>query len=366
MPQEFHFAILGCGAIAQTQAEAISALEPEAVKLAACVDSAAERAEALAAKFSSAASRSWQEVLADPRIDAVTICTPSGLHGVHTEEALAAGKHVIVEKPMDVSLEACDRMLEAAKRAGKILAVISQHRFDPASAFVKAAIDQGRLGKLVAVEVRVPWYRTQEYYDSGNWRGTWKLDGGGCLMNQGIHTVDLMRWLCGPLRSVTARMTTATHERIEVEDLIVGTLEFENGALGTLIASTSLYPGLTASIAVYGEKGTAVIDGDCLRTFSIVDGESLEPQEASHHAIQVATGGTRAAVAHSVPLRKTSETAWGWGEAHRVQLLDFVRACRGEQERPLIDGMEGRNAVEAVLALYKAALEKRPVELPLR
>ena len=195
-------------------------------------------------------------------MDAVSICAPSGLHADLGVRALRAGKHVVVEKPMDVSLAACDRLLAAQRESGKTLAVISQHRFDFASITVKDALDAGTLGPLVFAEARVPWYRTQEYYDSGDWRGTWALDGGGALMNQGVHTADLLRWLCGPVETVYAQARTLAHERIEVEDVVAATVTFANGAIATLSASTALYPGFAVRLSVHGTEGSAIIEGD--------------------------------------------------------------------------------------------------------
>ncbi len=352
-PRPFRIAIVGCGSIAPTHAAAIEAMQERGVTLAAVCDLVAERAEDLAGRFH-CPNTSFESVLSDASIDAVSVCTPSGLHADHAVLALEAGKHVIVEKPMDISLAACDRMITAANAAGRQLGVISQHRFDPASQRVAAALRAGELGRLIVVDARIPWYRTQEYYDSGDWRGTWALDGGGCLMNQGIHTADLMRWLCGPVSRIHATMKTAAHERIEVEDLLVATVEFESGALGTLMASTALYPGFPARLALHGTEGTAVIEGDRLLAFEVRGADALQPEAAHSHAIQVAMGGTRSAVANAGNLAAAAGGSQEWGDAHRSQLSEFVDACR-EGRSPAIDGIEGRKAVEIVISLYASA-----------
>ena len=205
---------------------------------------------------------------------------------------MRAGKHAIVEKPMEVSLAACDRMIAAEKQSGKKLAIISQHRWDHASRFVKDAVESGKLGKLILVDVNVKWWRTQAYYDAGDWRGTWALDGGGALMNQGVHTVDLMQWIAGPVSSVFAHTATAGHERIEVEDLAVATLKFASGALGTLTASTASYDGQPARLELYGTEGSAIIEGDRLKFFKLKDGTTATAEAVSAHAMSVARGGT--------------------------------------------------------------------------
>jgi predicted dehydrogenase len=357
------FALVGCGVIAPTHVRALLELEGRA-ELVACSDVVPERAQALATEFGLHALP-FEDVLADPTIDALTVCTPSGLHAEVGVPALLAGKHVVVEKPMDISVEACDRLLTAQATSGAALGVISQHRFDPASQVVKAALEDGELGRLVLADARVPWYRTQEYYDSGDWRGTWAMDGGGVLINQGVHTLDLLRWTCGPVRTVYAQSRTSAHERIEVEDVLCATLEFANGAIGTLMASTAAFPGFPARLAVHGTRGGAVIEGDRLAAFATVAGDVHATEVASAHAVQVATGGTRAAtraVEASASDDPVPSEADVWGRAHRAQLLDFVDAA--EQGRaPAVDGHEGRAAVELVEAIYRSARTRTPVTL---
>ena len=347
------FGLVGCGTIAPTHAQALAALEPEGARLVACVDIVPERAEAFGLEFGLAVT-DFDSLLADPAIDAVTVCAPSGRHAELGERALRAGKHVVVEKPMEISLAACDRLLAAQEASGRTLAVISQHRFDDASALVKQALDQGALGRMVYAEARVPWFRTQEYYDSGDWRGTWALDGGGALMNQGVHTVDLLRWLCGPVETVYAQARTLAHERIEVEDVVAATLTLANGAVATLSASTALYPGFPVRLAVHGTEGSAIIEGDQLHTLATKSGTIGGGQEAHAHALQIASGGTKAATAQGESLTAASDPAAVWGEAHRAQLSDFLHCCR-TGARPRVDGREGRKAVELILAVYESA-----------
>lgn len=362
-PAPLRFALVGCGVIAPTHVRALQQIADRA-ELVAVSDVVPERAADLAEQFGLEAV-DYADVLADPTIDAVSVCTPSGLHAAVGVPALLAGKHVIVEKPMEVTVEACDLLLDAQRASGATLGVICQHRFDPAAALVKAAVDDGDLGRLVLADCRVPWYRSQEYYDSGDWRGTWELDGGGSLMNQGVHTLDLLRWTCGPVRSVYAQARTASHERIEVEDVLCATVVFENGALGTVVAATSAYPGFPARLAVHGTSGGAVIEGDRLATLAVMGKEALGGETANAHALHVAMGGTRAATRVVDEATAVSSDAAAsdvlsvdpadvWGEAHRRQLLDFVDAVR-QGRAPLVDGIEGRNAVELVRAIYASA-----------
>lgn len=361
-PAPITFALVGCGNIAPTQAKALAALPGDA-RLTHCCDTNPATAAAFAATFG-LKTATLDEILADPAIDAVTFCTPSGLHASLGARALSAGKHVVVEKPMEITPAACEPLLAAQRASGRKLAIISQHRFDPSSQKVRATLDRGELGRLILAEARIPWYRTQEYYDSGDWRGTWALDGGGCLMNQGVHTVDLLLWLAGPVKTVYAQMRTAGHERIEVEDVVCATLTFANGAVGTLMATTSAYPGFPVYLGLHGTLGSAVIEGDELKTLAIRGRETIHGHSATAHAIQVATGGTRSATAHAaaIPDAPAAPGAWAWGDAHRAQFADFIRAIR-EGGSPLVDGIAGRAAVALINAVYESARTGRVVEL---
>jgi predicted dehydrogenase len=310
-------------------------------------------------------SESFESAMSNPNVDAVIVCTPSGLHAKLGVAALMAGKHVIVEKPMDVTVEACDRLLVAQHDSRRTLGVVSQTRFDRAAQQIKQAVDDDLLGQLIAVDCKVPWFRTQEYYDADDWRGTWQLDGGGCLINQGIHTVDLLRWICGPVTSVFAQARNARHKRLEVEDLVCATLGFADGAIGTLLVATSIYPGFPAQIAVHGTKGSAIIVGGKLSLLHVIGREPIGGQESGVPATSLATGGTRAASAGGAVLSDTEiDSADQWGEGHRLQLLDYIEAA-GAGTSPAIDGQQGRNAVEVIQAIYQSARTGDAVRLPL-
>ncbi|CAM2913748.1 Gfo/Idh/MocA family protein [Rariglobus hedericola] len=357
------FAIVGCGSISPTHAKALRALPPADARLTHCCDINTTLAEAFAKQFDLKIA-SFEELLADPAIDVLTFCTPSGLHASLGARALAAGKHVVIEKPMEITAAACEPLIAAQRAAGCKLAIISQHRFDPSSQQVRGAIDRGELGSLVLAEARVPWHRSQEYYDSGDWRGTWALDGGGCLMNQGVHTVDLLLWLAGPVKTVYAQMRTAAHERIEVEDVVTATLTFANGAIGNLMATTSAYPGFPAYLGLHGTQGSAVIEGDELHLLAIKGRDTIHGKTATAHALQVATGGTKSATANAsaIPATAPADGAWAWGDAHREQFADFIRAVRTDGT-PLVDGVAGRAAVALINAVYESARTGRVIIL---
>ncbi len=350
--RKVRFGIIGCGAIGPTHAAALAAL-PD-VELVAVADPLPERAGDLAERFNvPGVYADAAELLADAAVDVVCLCTPSGAHADGTVAALEAGKHVVVEKPMDVTVEACDRVLAAQQRTGRLVSVISQHRFDPATERVKGLVDAGTLGRLVLVTADVKWFRTQAYYDAGRWRGTWALDGGGAVMNQGIHTVDLLLHLAGPVRTVYAQTRTAAHDRIEVEDVAAATLTFANGAIGTLVATTAAFDGLPARVDLFGTAGTAILEGDAVRLVKVRGDPTLAVSEpAAAHALSVAASGTAAAAA----------SALTWGDAHRAQLADVVR-CLRTGGRPRSDAADGRAAVRLVRAVYESARSGRPVEL---
>lgn len=352
MNSPLRFAITGCGTISPTHADAILSLDSDTARLTHCADIDPVKARSFSERYGLKAVP-FTELLQNPDIDAISICAPSGVHAELGATALRAGKDVIVEKPMDISLAACDHLDSAAKQSGRCLSVISQHRFDPASLRAQALIDSGRLGDLILIDARICWYRTQEYYNSAGWRGTWKMDGGGCLMNQGVHTVDLMRWLAGPVETVYAQTRTAGHNGIEVEDIVAATLTFTNGAAGTIMATTAAYPGFPARLALHGTRGSVVIEGDALQTVAIMGEEPEHPESAARSAICVAGGGTRSVVDNPFPV-ETNSLAPEWGQAHAAQLLDFVRCCR-TGERPVVDAEGAREAVAVVLAVYESA-----------
>ena len=238
----FGFGIVGCGMISEFHARAIA--DARGARLVACLDRAPEAATRFAKKHAINSYSDLKGFLADPALDIVTICTPSGLHMEPAVAAANAGKHVIVEKPLEITLKRCDKIITACAKNNVVLSTIFPSRFHASSLALKQAIDKGRFGQLTLGDAYVKWFRTQEYYDSGQWRGTWALDGGGALMNQAIHSVDLLTWLMGPVVEVSAATATLAHDRIEVEDVATASLRFENGALGVIEATTAAFPGM--------------------------------------------------------------------------------------------------------------------------
>ena len=285
---------------------------------------------------------SIEEMLADPNLDAVSICTPSG---AHLDPALAtakAGKHVIVEKPLEVTTERCDQIIQACDDAGVKLAVTFQSRFYEASQLIKQAVEAGRFGKITMGDAYVKWNRTQEYYDSGAWRGTWELDGGGALMNQAIHAVDLLLWLMGPVEEISAMTATMTHERIEVEDVAVANLRFASGALGVIEATTTAYPGALKRIEIIGSHGTAVLEEEDIHTWQFAD----ETEEDSK---------IRAALAGKTKTGGGAGDPVAIGHHGHTMLFEEVVASINENRPSLLSGHEGRRSVEVICAIYESA-----------
>ena len=276
-------AIVGCGMIGVNHARAI-ARHPQ-LEIVAVVDAVPESATTLAELVTIELGLArpdefptLEAALATGAVQLVVICTPSGTHVQLAEEALAGGANVVIEKPLDVSMSRARRIAELARDAetrGLVTSVISQHRFDPASVLVAGAAHGGGFGRLTSAVASVAWWRGQEYYDSGSWRGTWELDGGGAVMNQGVHTVDLLVWFLGEPVEVFAHTALLAHERIEVEDVAVATVRFLSGALAVIHMTTSAYPGLSARIQVHGTEGSAIIDDDELEYFHSRDGEQV-------------------------------------------------------------------------------------------
>lgn len=354
------FAVVGCGNIARTHAEALRRLNrtdddgaAPTAQIVAFSDVRPERAAAFAAEFGGRAL-SWQEVLADPSIEAVTVCTPSGTHAALGIEALEAGKHVVVEKPMDASLAEATRLAEVAERGDRVLGVISQHRFDPATEYAAQVLARGGLGRIVLVEALIPWWRAQSYYDADSWRGTWAMDGGGALINQGVHTVDLLLHLAGPVTRVQAAAATLAHD-IEVEDVVTASLTFASGALGVLAATTATAPGQPARLTVYGTEGVIVIEGDSITVDERADGSAGATSAPRADALLVAGQGSR-----SVSLAPEEQIAWG--EAHARQLADVVAVVRGGGVQRS-GAREGWAALALVDAVYRSARTGEAVEL---
>ncbi len=342
------FAIVGTGNIAQAHVEAIGQLDDAFVV--GVTGSTPAQARGFAERYGLALYPDLEAVLADEQVRAVSVCTPSGVHLESAVAAAAAGRHVVVEKPLEITSERAQAIVDAAADHGVKLATIFMGRFSDAHQRLKQAVDAGRLGRLLQADGYVKWYRSQAYYDSADWRGTWALDGGGALMNQGIHQLDLLLWLMGPVDEVFAYAATLNHERLEVEDTLVAVLRYRNGALGTFTAATSLFPGRPKLLDIHGSAGSVSIRDDEIVSWEVPD-VSDEERAAVLRSTEGHVSGTFAD-----PMAMSFEN-------HRRQLEDFVRAIQ-EDRPPQVDGREGLRSVALVEAIYRSAREGRPVRLP--
>jgi len=343
------FGIIGCGMIAGFHAKAIQAAGS---RLVACFDTKPESADKLAYQYQDCKPYyTLAEFLADKEIDIVTIGTPSGAHLEPAVAAAEAGKHIIVEKPLEITLERCQKIIDACKKNNVLVATIFHSRFHDSSLKLKSAIDAGRFGRLTLGDAILKWYRTQEYYDSGAWRGTWELDGGGALMNQAIHSIDLLIWLMGPVTEVTAHTALLAHERIEVEDTAVATVKFANGALGTIVGTTAAYPGYLKRIEICGSAGSAILEEEDIIRWDFAE-----------------TSPSDAAVLEAMANRKSG----GGGAAdpaainfagHAKLFANMIAAIDGK-EKIVVDGPEACRSVEVILAIYQSAKTGQTVKIP--
>jgi predicted dehydrogenase len=352
MPSPFGFAIVGCGMIARFHARAI--LEIPGARVAALVSRSPANGETLIRETGIPQCPTFAtlaEAMKAPGVDAVIITTPSGAHKDPALESAAAGKHVVVEKPLEITGERCQAIIEACNRAGVKLCTIFPSRFGDANRALKAAIDAGKFGRLTLGETACKWWRSQAYYDDGGWKGTQALDGGGALMNQAIHNVDLLLWLMGDASHVAGFKATLAHERIEVEDTAVAVVTFKNGALGTIRATTSVHPGYPKTIAIHGDRGSAEIEQDDVVRWDFTPETTEDLATKAKFAAKVGASGGAAdpkAISH---------------EGHRRQLADFVQAVQTNQV-PYVDGREGKKAVDLICAIYESQRTGRVVELP--
>jgi predicted dehydrogenase len=345
-------AIVGCGTIGATHARAIASTP--GARLVAVIDGIPETAKSFADHVAAESGCEPPAVFADiaslpTEVQVVAICTPSGNHVDLAESALTAGKHVVLEKPLDVSMERGRRLSQLAGRAaahGLSVTVISQHRHDPAAMVVADAAHSGGFGRITSAVASVPWRRTQEYYDSGSWRGTWEFDGGGAVMNQGVHTVDLLLWFLGTPVEVYAQTALLAHERIEVEDVAVATVRFESGALAVLHATTAANTDQPVRVAVYGFEGAGIVENDQLGLFSL-DGD---PGDRSLGAVPPG---------HRLGDPKPADH---FTQGHARQYGDIVDAITTGR-RPTVGVPEALLALAVVRAMYISATTGAPVQV---
>jgi UDP-N-acetyl-2-amino-2-deoxyglucuronate dehydrogenase len=341
--REFQIALVGCGRISKSHFDAIRKVE--GLRLSAVSDSDAERARAAGEEQRVPSFKSYTEMLKSAEADTVAICTPSGLHATQGIAAAKAGKHVIMEKPMAITLEQADALVEACDTNGVKLFVVKQNRLNPSVQLLKRAVDKGRFGRIYLANTTVRWHRPQEYYDAAPWRGTWEFDG-GAFMNQASHYVDLIQWLIGPVESVIAK--TATQARkIEAEDSGVAVLKFRNGALGVIEVNVLTHPrNWEGSITIVGERGTAKIGGTAVNK---VEHWVFADYDDDDKLIEVAA--------------TNPPSVYGYG--HEGYYRNVLSVLRGEAQ-PETDGRAGRKSLELILGIYESAKTGRDVPLPLR
>lgn len=339
----YRIALVGCGRISRNHFDAIAKVD--GLALSAVCDIVEERAREAGERQGVPWFTSYERMLAEAECDAVAICTPSGLHPEHGILAARAGKHVISEKPMAITLTAADELVHACDHAGVHLFVVKQNRLNPPIQLLRRAIDKGRFGRIYLANTTVRWTRPQEYYDMAPWRGTWEFDG-GAFMNQASHYVDLIQWLVGPVESVIAKTATLAR-RIETEDTGVAVLRFRNGALGTIEVTMLTYPrNLEGSITILGETGTVKIGGTAVNR---VETWQFADYDDDDKLVE--------AVATNPP------TVYGFG--HEGYYRNVCAVLRGEAQADT-DGRAGRKSLELILGIYESARTGREVPIPLQ
>ncbi|WP_291781176.1 Gfo/Idh/MocA family oxidoreductase [Cecembia sp.] len=333
MNKKIGVGIIGTGAIAVKHAAAIKELE--GAELLAVCSSTKERAKAAASVFGVESHSDIHSFLKHPRLDLITICTASGHHLEPALTSIAAGKHVLIEKPIEINLKRADQIIQAAREKGVKLGVIFQNRFNPDYLHLKNAIKEGQLGKLLMGNAYVNWFRDEDYYKSSPWKGTFNGDGGGALINQAIHTIDLLLDCLGAVQSVFGKTHTLYHE-IETEDSAAAFIEFKNGALGTITASTAIFPGYPERLEIYGSKGSIILEGGKIKAWDILG----KPSIAINPSVSNNSGASDPmAIGHQ------------W---HLEQYKDFLNAIQ-DDIAPLVSGEEGIKSLALIEGIYRSS-----------
>lgn len=341
MKSVVRLAVIGVGMISTFHMNAIDAIE--GVELAGVFDAPSmDRARAAAESRGVRAYKTLDELWQDEQVDGVCICTPSGTHGPVALEAIRNGKHVLIEKPMALTLEECETIrIEAASRNLQV-GVVSQLRFSPSIQLVRQAVQEGRLGKILFTELNMKYYRNTDYFSGSTWRGTKKMDGGGALMNQGIHGVDLLQYIAGMPQVVFAQSRTLLHA-IEVEDTLNAMLLYENGALGNIVATTSVYPGFSRKLTICGENGTVGLEEDSICCWEMKDGSKAPDFETT-------------------TVCGSNDPSKIGCEGHVRQIANFAQAIRGE-ETLLVDAQEGCKPLRMIWSIYRSAEENTLIRI---
>lgn len=335
------FAVVGSGMIAGTHLAALREI-PD-VRILGAWSRSPEKTQRFSAQHQIRGYRSYDELLGDAEVQAVIICLPSGHHAEYGQGAAVAGKHVIVEKPIDVTVVKARALIEACRRNNRKLSVIFQNRFTPASRKLRNALDEGRLGPLILGDAYVKWYRSPAYYSSNPWRGTKAIDGGGALINQAIHTIDLLQWMMGGVKRVSGLVRTSIHA-IESEDLGVAAVEFANGAVGVIEGSTAIHPGFKERIEIHGQRGSVVLDGGNITAWKVEgcnEADYVDAQRISYGS------SSSPAISHV---------------NHKAQLEDIIASIQQNTE-PLVNGEEGLKALQIVLGIYESSEKRQWIEL---
>ncbi len=340
--EKIRFGIVGTGVISAFHIKALQQIEE--VELVTICDIVEEKAKQYGDKYNLDWTTNYDKMINDQNIDVISVVVPSGLHADLGIKAANAGKHVVVEKPIDITLEKADALIEACKKNIVTLGVISQLRFYDSMLKVYEIVNSGKLGKVIQGDAYIKWYRSEEYYRSGGWRGTKKMDGGGAFMNQGVHYIDLLLSVMGSVKSVISKVKTVARN-IEVEDIGMAMIEFNSGALGVIQASTAMYPGLPARLEIHGTKGTIIFEGEVIKLVDIEGEESYQ---------------------------KENVDAKGAANPSNIDVSPYVREYNDilsaikENREPKVSGTEARKALELILAIYKSSELNKAVELPLR
>ena len=340
----FKLGLVGAGAAAELHANALTNVED--VSLTAVYNRSSEGAKEFASNWGIEPFDNYEELLTVNGLDIIDICTATGTHSKFAVPAAKAEKDIIVEKPLEITPEKCEEIIAAGEKNDVKIAVIFQNRFKDSVQKIRQALQQGRLGRLALGSANVNWYRSPEYYRN-NWKGTKELDGGGALINQSIHTIDLLQWLMGDVDSITGRVKTMTHD-IEGEDIGVATLEFSNGSLGTITGSTAIYPGLDEELGVYGTKGSIELTGSRITTWEMSETKPGDEKVTAETEGEVKSGASNPTDIES--------------ENHRRQLQEIVDALRSDKTPP-VSGKEAKKSIRVINAIYESSRTGKTIEL---
>ena len=354
-------AVVGCGKVSSIHANALDEA-PEAEIVGFC-DRDLSRAKGMATRFGGQAFASLDQLLRETEPQALVVCTPHPVHADATEAAASAGAHVLVEKPMAASLADCDRMIAATRRAGVQLGVVSQRRFYEPVKRMKAAIDAGKIGKPVLGIFQMYSWRDEAYYASDPWRGTWDGEGGGVLVNQSPHQLDLLLWLMGPIAEISGYWANLNHPSVEVDDTAVASIRFRNGGLGAIITSVSQKPGIYTKVHIHGSNGASIgVETDSGATF--VAGVSEGVADPPLNDVWTIPNEEGALARFEAEDRQLAQVRNVMTHYHALQIREFLKAC-GIGKTPAVTGEDGRRVVETIQAIYRSQREGRPIQLPL-